>query len=78
MKIIRIKDATHILGESQGYTPMPVRRSHELFDEGRLPVVAGAFELSPEEIEALKAGKPLIIQILGHAWPPLIVKVGDE
>lgn len=77
VSITRIKDCTHVLGEAQGYLPLPVRRETIMTESGAINTVSMAFTLSPDEIDMLKAGEPLIVNLIGWAVPPIMFKVGD-
>jgi hypothetical protein len=78
MQIGRIENSTRILGKSQGYAGLPVR------DEAINCKVAGlvnsmvtAWLPTPKELEALNAGAPVHVRILGTQHPPIMVTVGD-
>lgn len=68
-----IAGVSRVLGKSQGYIGLPVR------DEERegVPAMTTAWEPTPEEIDAIRAGAKIEITILGTAHPPIIVGVGN-
>jgi len=74
MKIIEPKNCTAVLGEEQGYLPLPVRT--ELIDN--VPQIVSAWEPSEEEIEKIVAGEPVMLTVLGTGQPPVILSVGDD
>lgn len=92
MEIGRIENATRVLGESQGYRPLPLR--DDFFDQGdgtKMHTMVTLWEPSPEEREALANGAPLYISIIGgifpsstadflcvlaSKWPPIMAGVG--
>lgn len=78
--IKRIKNATRVIGKSQGYIGLPLR-DEVIFD----PAVGApthsmlsAWELEANELAALAEGLPLILRVLGQAHPPVMLYVGDE
>jgi hypothetical protein len=73
MQIGRIQNATRVLGKSQGYLGLPVR--DEVFEDGQQAMVT-AWIPGPAEIEALVAGAPVYVRILGSGHPPIMVEVG--
>jgi hypothetical protein len=79
MQIGRVSGTTRVLGKSQGYMGLPVR--DELINcsvggDGT-PAMVTAWLPTPRELEALNAGAPVHVRILGTAHPPIIVEVGD-
>jgi len=92
MEIGRIKGATRVLGKSQGYYGLPLRDEaqnlgdlphmlHTLQDSTvtgpETPVMTTAWLPSPDELAALAAGAPIHVELVGIAYPPIRVSVGD-
>lgn len=73
----RIQGATHTVGRGQGFTPVPLRHEVREWDGQAINTVSMAFEFTPEELVALAAGEPLIINMFGITIPPMMVMVGD-
>lgn len=79
MQIGVISGHTRILGKSQGYLGLPlrdVRINCTVGGEGT-PAMETAWFPTPKEIEAINAGAPVILRIIGTAHPPVMVDVGD-
>jgi hypothetical protein len=77
MQIGRIVGCTRVLGVSQGYIGLPIRDT-QLKDrtDGLLtPAMESAWLLGSDEIEALVAGAPLILRVLGNSHPPVHLRV---
>lgn len=51
---------------------LPITRT---YDEAGREVVASYWKPSPEEIEAIVAGRPVVLIVWGRTHPPLIVAV---
>lgn len=79
MQIGRIKGATRVLGKSQGYFGLPVRDEPINCSVGGpgTPSMVTAWLPTPKELEALNAGAPVHVRILGTAHPPIKVDVGE-
>ena len=79
MQIGRVKDATRVLGKSQGYMGLPIRDDLVTCTVGGAdtPVMTTAWHPTPKELEALNAGAPVHVRIVGTAHPPIMVEVGD-
>lgn len=78
MQIGRIKDATRVLGKSQGYKGLPVRDEFVVNGDGsKTPYMVTAWFPTPKELEALNAGAPVHVRIIGTGHPPIRVDVGD-
>lgn len=79
MQIGRITNATRVLGKVQGYAGLPVR--DELINETvhgpETPCMTTAWHPTPKELEALNAGAPVHVRILGNRHPPIMVTVGE-
>jgi hypothetical protein len=79
MQIGRIADATRVIGKSQGYMGLPLRDeviNCKVNGEGT-PSMVTAWLPTPKELEALNAGAPVHVRILGSAHPPIMVEVGE-
>jgi hypothetical protein len=74
MMIKRIAGCTRVLGQSQGYLGLPIVDTK--LDDGT-PVMISAWEPTPKEIEAIKNGAPVLLQILGTAHPPVNIWVQE-
>lgn len=79
MQIGRIKDATRMLGKSQGYMGLPLRDDVITCKVGGpgTRCMTTAWLPTPKELEALNAGAPVHVRIVGSAHPPIMVEVGD-
>jgi hypothetical protein len=79
MQIGRIKNATRLLGKSQGYLGLPVRDETINCKVGgeATPSMVTAWLPTPKELEALNAGAPVHVRILGTGHPPIMVEVGE-
>jgi hypothetical protein len=79
MQIGRIKNATRVLGKSQGYLGLPIRDDTvgcTVNGEGT-PCMVSAWHPTPKELDALVAGAPVHVKILGTGHPPIMVEVGE-
>lgn len=76
-----LKGATRVIGEEQGYMPLPIRDDlvETLVGEHveQWPVMISEWKPTPDELADLMAGAPVRISILGTSHPPIIVGVGD-
>ena len=73
VSIARIKDATRVVGKDQEeYLQLPIR---DVEIDG-VPAMISAWEFSPKEVAAIKAGVKLYIFIGGKIHPPIRVYVG--
>jgi hypothetical protein len=78
MQIGRVEGCTRVLGKSQGYMGLPVRDevvNAVVTGEGT-PTMTTAWLPTPKELEALNAGAPVHVRIVGSAHPPIMVEVG--
>ena len=74
--ILRIPGTTRVLGKRQGYLGLPIRDSIiQCSVNGEVPCMETAWELTPPEIEAIIAGQPLILRLLGTQHPPVMIYV---
>lgn len=77
MLVANIEGASRVLGEAQGYTPLPVRYAiMQLPDGSEVPVMTTAWTPTPQELDALNSGASVHVHILGTAHPPLRLEVG--
>lgn len=79
MHIGRVIGATRVLGKEQGYLGLPVRDEFincTVNGEGT-PSMVTAWHPTPRELDALNAGAPVHIRILGSNHPPIMVEVGE-
>jgi hypothetical protein len=79
MIIGAISGTTRIVGKSQNYLGLPLRdvKINCSVNGPDTPAMETAWEPTPEELEALNAGAPVILRILGTQHPPVIVYVGE-
>lgn len=80
MQIGRVKGATRVLGKSQGYMGLPVRdemMNCTVGGEGT-PCMTTAWHPTPKELEALNAGAPIHVRLVGIGHPPIMVEVGEK
>jgi len=71
MLINAIEGATRRIGKSQGYI-MPFK-DHTI--EG-IPAMTTSWQPTPAEIEAIVAGAPIHVTLLGSAHPPIMLAMG--
>ena len=78
MIIGRIEGATRVLGKSQGYLGLPLRDVliNSTVDGPQTPAMETAWLPTPDEIERINAGAPVILRIIGAAHPPVMIDVG--
>jgi hypothetical protein len=81
VNIARIKGATRVLGESQGFLGLPIRDEVIETSVGdtieQMPSMVSEWEPTPQEYAAILAGAPIQIRLLGSQHPPIMVLVGD-
>lgn len=79
MHIGRIEGHTRIIGKSQGYIGLPLRDVVENCSVGGegTPAMQTAWLPTPEEIEAINAGAPIILTIVGTGHPPVRMETGE-
>lgn len=79
MEIGRIQGTTRVLGKSQGYLGLPIRDVllNDSVNGPQTPAMQTAWFPSPDELDALKSGAPLILTILGSGHPPVMLGVGE-
>jgi hypothetical protein len=76
----RIPGKTRTLGVDQSYYPLHIR--DDKIDcgppLGKQPVMVSEWQPSAEEREAIAAGAPIRLMILGTVHPPVMVVVGEH
>lgn len=79
MQIGRVRNATRVLGKSQGYLGLPLRDELTNCTVGGqgTPSMVTAWHPTPKELDALNAGAPVHVRIIGTAHPPIMVEVGE-
>ena len=79
MQVGRAKGATRVLGKSQNYAGLPIRDEVVLdkSDNKRARSMLSVWFPTPKELEALNAGAPVQVRLLGCSHPPIIVDVGE-
>ncbi len=79
MQVGRIKNATRVIGKSQGYMGLPLR--DELINEKvsgeNTPSMITAWFPTPKELDAINKGAPIHVRIIGTMHPPIMVEVGE-
>jgi hypothetical protein len=80
MQIGRIEGATRVLGKSQGYYGLPIRDVEIACSVNgpATPAMETAWLPTAAELEALNAGAPIILRLLGTSHPPVMVEVGER
>ena len=79
MQIGRVAGATRVLGKSQGYMGLPIRDeviNCTVGGEGT-PCMVTAWHPTPAELEAINAGAPVHVRLIGTGHPPIMVEVGE-
>lgn len=74
MQIGMIEGMTRVIGKSQGYAGLPLR---DIVYEDGTPAMESAWFPTPKELEALAAGAPVILEVLGTGHPPVKLKTGN-
>ncbi|OXE37518.1 MAG: hypothetical protein CGW95_00980 [Phenylobacterium zucineum] len=78
MKSKPIEGATRVMGgpglEDLHIRDTMVKKSH--LDLHGVPCMSSAWEPSPEELQRIKQGAPIILRIIGTDHPPVAVEVG--
>lgn len=79
MQIGRIKNATRTIGKSQGYMGLPIRdeKINCTVNGEETSAMVTAWFPTPKELEALNAGAPVHVRLLGINHPPIMVDVGE-
>ena len=78
---LRIVGHTRWLGKPLGWEPETQGPCGHLairdIDTTAGPAMQSAWEPSPEELDRLKAGAPIILTVVGRVHPPVEVRVGN-
>lgn len=80
-QFLRIQGANLAMAKDQPeYLTLYVRAQNIDFGDGNGLVVTRSFavEFTPDEMQALHEGQPLILTILGGLFPPIKLHVGDN
>jgi len=79
MQIGRVLGATRTIGKQQGYMGLPIRDDfiHCKVSGGTTTAMTTAWLPTPKELEALNAGAPVLVRLIGTMHPPIIVEVGE-
>jgi hypothetical protein len=77
MLIGHIEGATRVLGKSQGYIGLPVRDEIVETEGGAYRQIVSAWLPTPEEVEAIVAGAPILLTQLCVTPPPMLMGVGS-
>lgn len=74
----RIKNATRVVGKTQGYLGLPLRDEviNCSVNGTDTPCMVTAWHPTPKELTKLNAGAPVHVKILGTRPPPMLVEVG--
>lgn len=70
---------TRIVGKSQGYAGLAIRdeKINCTVNGPNTPAMVTAWFPTPAEIEAMHAGAPIHVRIIGNIPPPMMVMVGE-
>lgn len=79
MQVGMISNHTRIIGKSQGYIGLPLR---DVLLECTVngpdtPAMETAWFPTPDELEALQAGAPIILRVHGQMHPPVCLYTGE-
>jgi len=79
MQIGMIEGHTRIIGKSQGYLGLPLRDVilNSTVDGPETPGMETAWFPTPKEIEAIAAGAPIILTVIGFQHPPVMMSTGE-
>lgn len=79
MIIARIKGATRVVGQRQGYLGLPLRDElvTDKVNGENTPSMVTAWEPTPDELERLQRGAPVLLRVLGNIHPPVMISVGE-
>jgi hypothetical protein len=73
LRIGNIAQPTDVIGEAQGYRPLPI--SQVVDAEGSVMLLS-AWEFTPEQREMVAEGAPLILSVCGGQHPPVAIMIG--
>ncbi|WP_420584907.1 hypothetical protein [Ruegeria sp.] len=79
MLIGRIENATRFIGKSQGFLGLPIRDEIiecPVFGPGT-PRMLTAWQPTPDEVAAIKAGASIHVSLHGTIHPPIMLSVGQ-
>jgi len=79
MEIGRIEGCTRVIGKSQGYYGLPVRDEfqNDTVTGPGTPIMVTAWFPTPDELQAINAGAPVHLKIVGTGHPPVMLGVGS-
>ena len=79
MTPVRIEGFTRILGEQQGFIPLPVLDvvKDDPVLGANAPVMITGWQPTPEEIDRMAAGALIFLMVNGTAHPPVMIAVGQ-
>lgn len=74
----RIRDATHVLGQDQGYKPLHIRKRKVIDPTSKAETFLqeSSWTPTPKELEAIIRGAPIYVGLLSNSHPPIKVTVG--
>jgi hypothetical protein len=80
MQVGMIEGATRVIGKSQGYLGLPLR---DIVIDSTVtgpdtPAMETAWFPTPKEIDAIIAGAPIILRVIGTGHLPVMLTVGEE
>lgn len=70
MDIMTHPRTTRVLGEEQGYLPLPII---DMLTDTGVPCITSVWLPNAEELAALNAGACVAVTLLGGSQPPIIV-----
>ena len=79
MIIKMIAGATRVLGKRQGYLGLPFRDEaiNDSVTGPDTPSMVTAWEPTPDGVEKLRRGAPVLLRVVGQVHPPVMLTVGD-
>ncbi|RWQ56514.1 MAG: hypothetical protein EOS82_03185 [Mesorhizobium sp.] len=79
MQIGRIQGCTRTIGKSQGYIGLPLRDIviNDSVTGPNTPAMETAWFPTLEELNALVAGAPIILRVVGAGHPPVMLYAGE-
>lgn len=80
MQIGRIEGCTRVLGKAQGYLGLPLRDIviNDAVNGPDTPAMETAWFPTPDELEAIAGGAPVILRVLGTQHPPVMLLTGEK
>lgn len=73
----RIEGSTRVLGKGQGFNGLWIRDSEEEVLGVMSPIMESAWFPTPDELDALLKGAPVILKIVAAMHPPVLVSAGS-